>query len=542
VRSRTQATKRVAVQSLAEHAATPGGLEALAAEIVDRCKLIHPSKAPAVEALLQQLLERAGRGGQPLPHHSSSGSGSGSGVGGPVHQQQQQQQQQQQHRPQEGPGAQEEGEPLRSSSSSSSGGGGGGTATGRRALGAAQRQRSSLGQLVAEADAALAADDQAAQPAGGGPAGGGGPAVLQVPALLPRQYEAARMEELEQYMVRGRHPCVRPGQGWRLQVECLQQRSSSISARQRAFSPTAARSACCLPFPRLIPPPPPPLPPPRQEALYEEDAAAVALAAGMIAQLFRRAPLLPALLEHGSGCLPAMLARLLREQGRRSAELAANVVAAFCALSAFTQFHPLISQHQVGHLAAGAGSTCLPWHPVRLAHPACVCAEGAPTLVPVESLRTAVCGLGAAAGPVWSPAVGPCPGGQRPRRAARRAQVGLLALELVDLEVRRAAVRAAEDTAAAPAAVVQRAVEAGSGRGPSLSDAWAAAPPGPCPCPCCPTPPLSAPACTPLADCALAGGAAIAVRWCSCSARTGCCTAAWRCCSTWRRTQPRSAR
>jgi hypothetical protein len=49
-------------------------------------------------------------------------------------------------------------------------------------------------------------------------------------------------------------------------------------------------------------------------------------------------------------------------------------------------------------------------------------------------------------------------------------QVGLQALELVDLEVRRSQVRCAEDPSAAPAAVAQRALEASSGRGPPLGD------------------------------------------------------------------------
>ncbi|KAF8060286.1 kinesin-associated protein 3 [Scenedesmus sp. PABB004] len=52
--SGSHGTKKVTVKSLSERT----DLEALAAEVVDRCKLIHPSKAGLVQGLLQQLLRR----------------------------------------------------------------------------------------------------------------------------------------------------------------------------------------------------------------------------------------------------------------------------------------------------------------------------------------------------------------------------------------------------------------------------------------------------------------------------------------------------
>lgn len=71
-------------------------------------------------------------------------------------------------------------------------------------------------------------------------------------------------------------------------------------------------------------------------------------ATGLIARLFRDTAHLEPLLS--SGALLQTLARVLREDGKKSLDLAINVVAAFFSVSNFTQLHPLISQHQVGLL------------------------------------------------------------------------------------------------------------------------------------------------------------------------------------------------
>eukprot|EP00879_Flechtneria_rotunda_P031183 GHRR01034043.1.p1 GENE.GHRR01034043.1~~GHRR01034043.1.p1 ORF type:complete len:186 (+),score=67.30 GHRR01034043.1:169-726(+) len=52
--SSSQATKKVTVKSLNERTDLP----ALAGEVVDKCKLIHPSKVGQVQDLLQQLQQR----------------------------------------------------------------------------------------------------------------------------------------------------------------------------------------------------------------------------------------------------------------------------------------------------------------------------------------------------------------------------------------------------------------------------------------------------------------------------------------------------
>ena len=84
------------------------------------------------------------------------------------------------------------------------------------------------------------------------------------------------------------------------------------------------------------------------ERLYDEDMAVKVDATLHVAALARRAENLDALAEHPT--LPQTLARVLREDGRRSVDLATNIVSVFFALSNFSQYHPLISQNQLGDM------------------------------------------------------------------------------------------------------------------------------------------------------------------------------------------------
>jgi hypothetical protein len=82
------------------------------------------------------------------------------------------------------------------------------------------------------------------------------------------------------------------------------------------------------------------------EQLYEEDLGTKVQALGMIAQLFRRAASLKALLAKTG--LVQLLARTLRESGKKSMDLATNVVSVFFSLSYFSCFHGVIMDNQVG--------------------------------------------------------------------------------------------------------------------------------------------------------------------------------------------------
>lgn len=119
-------------------------------------------------------------------------------------------------------------------------------------------------------------------------------------------------------------------------------------------------SGATLPTPGIDPTHPPVTP---QEALYEEDAGAKAAAAAAVAQLCRDPGALPALLGHPS--LLAALARLLREDARRSDELAVSLLAAFYALSHLPEAHGLLAK--VGALAGGRVVWCV--GRVRAIHP-----------------------------------------------------------------------------------------------------------------------------------------------------------------------------
>lgn len=52
-------SKKISVKTLSDKSNIP----LLASEIIDKCKLIHASKLPQVQALLQELLERSTGGG-----------------------------------------------------------------------------------------------------------------------------------------------------------------------------------------------------------------------------------------------------------------------------------------------------------------------------------------------------------------------------------------------------------------------------------------------------------------------------------------------
>ncbi|KXZ50592.1 hypothetical protein GPECTOR_16g767 [Gonium pectorale] len=84
------------------------------------------------------------------------------------------------------------------------------------------------------------------------------------------------------------------------------------------------------------------------EGLYEEEMPKKVRATGMIAQLFRNTENFETLLSHET--LLQTLARVLREEGKRSIDLCTNIISVFFSVSNFTQFHGLIMQNQVGAL------------------------------------------------------------------------------------------------------------------------------------------------------------------------------------------------
>eukprot|EP00775_Hariotina_reticulata_P002316 gene2316-2624_t len=84
------------------------------------------------------------------------------------------------------------------------------------------------------------------------------------------------------------------------------------------------------------------------EGLYDEDITKRAAAAGMICQLFRRLTNLEPLLERDN--LLSTLARLLREDGMKSLELATAIAGCFFACSCFKQLHRVLLDNQVGTL------------------------------------------------------------------------------------------------------------------------------------------------------------------------------------------------
>tara|TARA_B110000003_G_scaffold8660_1_gene8977 strand:- start:947 stop:1471 length:525 start_codon:yes stop_codon:yes gene_type:complete len=82
------------------------------------------------------------------------------------------------------------------------------------------------------------------------------------------------------------------------------------------------------------------------ERLYDDDMNTRVSATAHIAALARRVENLPVLLGHDT--LVQTLARVLREEGRKSVDLATNVVSVFFAFSNYTQFHAAILENQMG--------------------------------------------------------------------------------------------------------------------------------------------------------------------------------------------------
>ena len=82
------------------------------------------------------------------------------------------------------------------------------------------------------------------------------------------------------------------------------------------------------------------------EQLYDDDIAVKVNALGMIAQLFRNAANFELLLAQPG--LLQLLARTLRENGRKSMDLALNIVSVFFSVSNFSQFHSRVMNNQVG--------------------------------------------------------------------------------------------------------------------------------------------------------------------------------------------------
>jgi len=85
-----------------------------------------------------------------------------------------------------------------------------------------------------------------------------------------------------------------------------------------------------------------------QEDLYEEEMAKKVRATGMIAQLFRKTENFEELLQHDT--LVQTLARMMREDMKKSIDLCINVVSVFFSISNFSQFHPLVMDNQIGAL------------------------------------------------------------------------------------------------------------------------------------------------------------------------------------------------
>eukprot|EP00201_Polytomella_parva_P001957 CAMPEP_0175087588 /NCGR_PEP_ID=MMETSP0052_2-20121109/29914_1 /TAXON_ID=51329 ORGANISM="Polytomella parva, Strain SAG 63-3" /NCGR_SAMPLE_ID=MMETSP0052_2 /ASSEMBLY_ACC=CAM_ASM_000194 /LENGTH=860 /DNA_ID=CAMNT_0016359951 /DNA_START=75 /DNA_END=2653 /DNA_ORIENTATION=- len=84
------------------------------------------------------------------------------------------------------------------------------------------------------------------------------------------------------------------------------------------------------------------------EGLYEEEMPKKVRATGMISQLFRNTENFETLLRHET--LLGTLARMLREDGKRSIDLCTNIISVFFSISNFTQFHGLIMANQIGAL------------------------------------------------------------------------------------------------------------------------------------------------------------------------------------------------
>ncbi|KAJ9510745.1 hypothetical protein QJQ45_027637 [Haematococcus lacustris] len=91
------------------------------------------------------------------------------------------------------------------------------------------------------------------------------------------------------------------------------------------------------------------------EELYEEDMSHKVHATGMIAQLFRQTENFESLLSHET--LLQTLARLMREEMKKSIDLCVNIVSVFFSISNFSQFHQIIMDNQASCCMAAAVTT-----------------------------------------------------------------------------------------------------------------------------------------------------------------------------------------
>ena len=83
-----------------------------------------------------------------------------------------------------------------------------------------------------------------------------------------------------------------------------------------------------------------------QEGLYSDDLQARSAAVAKICVVFQDSTNLTVLLQRPA--LLSVLARLMREDGRKSLDLSLSTVGLFCALSYFTQLQGMLLEHQVG--------------------------------------------------------------------------------------------------------------------------------------------------------------------------------------------------
>lgn len=184
--------------------------------------------------------------------------------------------------------------------------------------------------------------------------------------VLAAAAATARLEHLENYLV------SRPV-GAQLIVNFLfaaRCKMHTVSCCPRAAVVTATghkgqlRSSNLLAglMPRMLP---------SQEALYEDDLGTKTAAAAAVAQLFRDPSTLGVL--QGHPALLQALARLLREDAKKSAELCISLLMVFFALSHLPSAHALLVQ--VGRWLGGRArhSSNLPCHGQVALHMAAVC-------------------------------------------------------------------------------------------------------------------------------------------------------------------------
>lgn len=95
------------------------------------------------------------------------------------------------------------------------------------------------------------------------------------------------------------------------------------------------------------------------ELLYEDIASKIKGTA-LILQLARKPDNLEELVQNET--ILGALARVLREDWKKSTELATNIIYTFFCLSAFSQFHAVISHFKIGALCMAAIETELKRH------------------------------------------------------------------------------------------------------------------------------------------------------------------------------------